>query len=107
MPPCPIRECGEGENHREPDDAYREDDFKCASRQPARGGILEARYTQGSQANKPVGSGRYAVDLDAGKCATKRSGIYGCKFDANDNPTSAEQLVINSQTGDVEIAAIQ
>jgi hypothetical protein len=54
---------------------YREDDLKCTNGQSARGGILEARYTQGNQANKPVGSGWYAVELDAGKCAAKESGL--------------------------------
>ena len=86
---------------------YREDDFKCANGQPAHGGILEARYTQGNQANKPVGSGWYAVELDAGKCAAKESGIYGCKFDANGNPTECGAAVLNSQTGDIDMATVQ
>lgn len=86
---------------------YREDDFKCANGQPAHGGILEAQYTQGNQANKPVGSGWYAVELDAGKCAAKESGIYGCRFDANGNPTECGAAVINSQTGDLDIATVQ
>lgn len=86
---------------------YREDDFKCANGQPAHGNILEARYTQGNQASKPVGSGWYAVELDAGKCAAKESGIYGCKFDANGNPTECGAAVINSQTGNIDIATVQ
>lgn len=86
---------------------YREDDFKCANGQMAHGGILEARYTQGNQANKPVGSGWYAVELDAGKCAAKESGIYGCKFDGNGNPTECGAAVINSRTGDLEVATVQ
>jgi hypothetical protein len=86
---------------------YREDDFKCANGQPAHGNILEARYTQGNQASKPVGSGWYAVELDAGKCAAKESGIYGCRFDANGNPTACGAAAINSQTGDIDIATAQ
>jgi hypothetical protein len=86
---------------------YREDDFNCANGQPAHGGILEAQYTQGNQANKPVGSGWYAVELDAGKCAAKESGIYGCRFDGNGNPTECGAAVINSQTGDIDIATAQ
>jgi hypothetical protein len=86
---------------------YREDDFKCANGQPARGNILEAQYTQGNQASKPVGSGWYAVELDAGKCAAKESGIYGCRFDANGNPTECGAAAINSQTGDIDIVTAQ
>lgn len=86
---------------------YREDDFKCANGQPAHGGILEAQYTQGNQASRPIGSGWYAVELDAGKCAAKESGIYGCKFDANGNATECGAAVINSQTGDIDIATVQ
>jgi hypothetical protein len=86
---------------------YREDDFKCANGQPAHGGILEARFTRGNQANKPVGSGWYAVELDAGKCAAKESTIYGCKFDASGNPSECGTAVINSQTGDIAIATVQ
>src|SRR5215467_3310207 len=74
---------------------YREDDFKCANGQPAQGGILEALYTQSNHANKPPGSGWYAVELDAGKCAAKESGIYGCKFDASGNPTECGAAALN------------
>ena len=86
---------------------YREDDFKCANGQPAHGNILEAQYTQGNQASKPAGSGWYAVELDAGKCAAKESGIYGCRFDANGNPTECGAAAINSQTGDIDIVTAQ
>jgi hypothetical protein len=86
---------------------YREDDFKCANGQPAHGNILEAQFTQGNPANKPVGSGWYAVELDAAKCAAKESGIYGCKFDANGNPTECGAATVNSQTGNIDIVTAQ
>jgi hypothetical protein len=86
---------------------YREDDFKCANGEPAHGGILEAQYTQGNQASKPVGSGWYAVELDAGKCAAKESSIYGCRYDQNGNPTECGAATINNQTGDIGIVTAQ
>jgi hypothetical protein len=86
---------------------YREDDFKCTNGEPAHGGILEARYTQGNRASKPVGSGWYAVELDAGKCAARESGIYGCRFDANGNPMACGAATINGQTGDIDIVTAQ
>ena len=67
--------------------AYGEDDFTCANGKPEKAGILEAVYTAGNKAGKPVGSGYYAVGLNAGQCAAKKAGAYGCRFDANGNPT--------------------
>ena len=70
---------------------YREDDFKCANGQPAHGNILEAQYTQGNQASKPVGSGWYAVELDAGKCAAGSQVSMGADSMRTAIPRSAEQ----------------
>jgi hypothetical protein len=86
---------------------YREDDFKCANGQPAHGGIMEALYAKGNKSSKPVGSGWYAVELDAGKCAAKESGIYGCKFDANGNATECGTATINNRTGEIDVVAVQ
>ena len=86
---------------------YREDDFKCSNGQPASGGILEALYTSDNKSGKPAGSGWYAVELDAGKCAAKESGIYGCKVDASGNATACGAATINSSTGDIDIVAVQ
>jgi len=86
---------------------YREDDFKCANGQPEHGSILEARYTSGNKSGKPVGSGWYAVELDAGKCAAKESGIYGCQFDASGNATECGAAALNTQTGELVIAAAE
>jgi hypothetical protein len=86
---------------------YRQDDFKCANGQAANGNILEALYTSGNKSGRPVGSGWYAVELEAGKCAAKESGIYGCKFDASGNSTACGAATINSRTGDIDIVAVQ
>lgn len=86
---------------------YREDDFKCSNGQPASGGILEALYTSSNKSGKPAGSGWYAVELDAGKCAAKESGIYGCKFDASGNATECGAATINGHTGDIDLVAVQ
>jgi hypothetical protein len=84
---------------------YREDDFKCANGQPEHGAVLEALYTSSNKSGKPVGSGWYAVELDAGKCAAKAAGIYGCKFDASGNATECGAAALNTQTGELVIAA--
>ena len=42
-------------------------------------------YAIGNKAGKPVGSGYYIVSLNAGQCAAKKAGAYGCKFDTDGN----------------------
>jgi hypothetical protein len=85
---------------------YREDDFGCANGGTGSGGILEALYAQGNPAGKPVGSGWYVVNLDVGKCGAKKSGIYGCKFDATGNPTECGLATINNDTGEIDVAVV-
>lgn len=86
---------------------YREDDFKCANGQPEHGDILQAMYTSGNKSGKPAGSGWYAVELDAGKCAAKESGIYGCKVDASGNATACGAAALNTQTGELDIVTAE
>jgi hypothetical protein len=86
---------------------YREDDFACANGGTASGGILEALYADGNKAGKPVGSGWYAVNLNATQCGAQNAGLYGCKFDADGNPTTCGAATINSQTGDIDVVVAQ
>ena len=86
---------------------YREDDFGCADGGTANGGILEALYADGNKAGKPVGSGWYAVNLNATQCGAKNAGVYGCKFDADGNPTTCGVATINNQTGDIDVLVAQ
>jgi hypothetical protein len=53
---------------------------------PESGSILIALYAKGNP-GKPVGSGWYLVNLNAGQCAAKEAGTFGCKFDASGNLT--------------------
>ena len=86
--------------------AYSEDDFTCANGKPEKAGILEAVYAAGNKAGKAVGSGYYAVSLNAGQCAAKKAGTYGCKFDANGDPTECGAVVVNDATGEVTVAVV-
>jgi len=84
--------------------AYSEDDFTCANGKPEKAGILEAAYTAGNKAGQPVGSGYYIIGLNAGQCAAKKAGAYGCKFDADGNPTECGVIAVNDATGEVTVA---
>lgn len=82
---------------------YREDDFSCANGNPESGSILMALYAKGNRADKPVGSGWYLVNLNAGQCAAKKAGTFGCKFDANGNPTECGAAKVNNATGTIDV----
>ena len=86
--------------------AYGEDDFTCANGKPEKAGILEAVYAAGNKAGKPVGSGYYVVGLNAGQCAAKKAGGYGCKFDANGDPTECGAVAVHDATGEVTVAVM-
>jgi len=86
--------------------AYGQDDFTCANGKPEKAGILEAVYVSGNKAGHPVGSGYYIVSLNAGQCAAKKAGAYGCKFDADGNPTECGAIAVNDATGEVAVAVI-
>src|SRR3974377_2275868 len=82
---------------------YREDDFACPNGKPESGSILMALYANGNPANKPVGSGWYLVNLNAGQCAAKKAGTFGCKFDANGNATECGAATVNDATGEIDV----
>jgi hypothetical protein len=86
--------------------AYGEDDFTCANGKPEKAGILEAVYATGNKAGKPAGSGYYVVGLNTGQCAAKKAGGYGCKFDADGNPTECGAVAVNDTTGEVTVAVV-
>jgi hypothetical protein len=83
---------------------YREDDFACPNGNPESGDILMALYAKGNKANKPVGSGWYLVNVNAGQCAAKTAGTFGCKFDASGNPTECGAAKVNNATGEIDVA---
>jgi hypothetical protein len=82
---------------------YREDDFTCPNGNPESGSILMALYAKGNPADKPVGSGWYLVNLNAGQCAAKKAGTFGCKFDANGNATECGAATVNDATGEIDL----
>ena len=82
---------------------YREAGFSCPNGNPQSGSILEALYTKDNKEQKPVGSGWYLVNLNAGQCAAQKAGTFGCKFDANGNPTECGAGTVNYATGEINL----
>ena len=56
--------------------------FNCRDGTKANEDMLITVYDAGNTLGKPVGSGWYAVELEAGVCGVSQAGLYGCKFDA-------------------------
>jgi hypothetical protein len=81
----------------------KERSFGCANGAAASGAVLMAVYTNGNTVGQPAGSGWYAVHLDAGACAVPVTGLYGCRFDADGNPTKCGSVAIQQ---DIDTAVI-
>jgi hypothetical protein len=43
------------------------------------------------------------VNLNAGQCAAKKAGTFGCKFDANGNATECGAATVNDATGEIDL----
>jgi hypothetical protein len=83
---------------------YVEKDFTCAGgTSRARGGVLIAIYGEGNKLGKPAGSGWYVAELDKGECKAPAAALWGCKFDANANPTVCGIVAVVQD--DIEIVA--
>jgi hypothetical protein len=85
---------------------YREDDFACPNGKPESGSILMALYAKGNKAGRPVGSGWYVVNLNAGQCAAKKAGTFGCKFDARGQATACGAATLNDATGELDVVTV-
>jgi hypothetical protein len=84
---------------------YVEDDFTCAGgASRGSGGILIAVYNEGNKLGKPAGSGWYVAELDKGECNAQAAALWGCRFDANGNPTVCGLVAAQAQD-DIEIVA--
>jgi hypothetical protein len=71
--------------------------FSCRNGRTADGDVLMAVYGRGNTLGKPVGSGWFVADLDAGECSVPSAGLYGCRFDANGNPTECGVAIIQEE----------
>jgi hypothetical protein len=81
---------------------YDETDVACALTDGvASASLLVALFADGNVAKKPVGSGWYVVDLDAGECAVEEEDLYGCRFDAKGNPTACAAATIDYLTDEI------
>lgn len=70
------------------------------------GGLLIALEATGNTDKEPVGSGTWAVELDASECQAQAAGIYGCEFDADGNPTECGAAELDEKTGDLDIEEV-
>lgn len=79
--------------------------FACSDGGQGVGNLLIGLYGAGNTDQQPVGSGIWAVELDKTECSAAAAGIVGCTFDANGNSTACGLAILNTQTGELDIAA--
>jgi hypothetical protein len=80
-----------------------EDDFKCKNGATGSGTILMGINAAGNPRKRPAGSGFYVVDLDKSECGAQEASLWGCKFNANGNPTVCGAAVIDDKNDDIII----
>lgn len=79
--------------------------FSCTDGGVGVGNLLVGLYGAGNPDQQPVGSGVWAVELDKSECAAAAAGIVGCAFDADGNSTACGLAILNTRTGELDIAA--
>src|SRR5262245_46380765 len=77
--------------------------FTCMNGNTGDGDLLIALYGKGNTAGRPAGSGWWVASLDAGECAAKSAGLYGCKFNASGASTECGLAMIKEKEQDVMI----
>jgi len=86
---------------------YADGTFTCADGSSGDGGMAMAVYGQGNAQKKPAGSGWYAVELDENECAAEAAGLFGCRFDAQGNPTACGMVTVDDANDDIVIAGAE
>jgi hypothetical protein len=82
---------------------HADGDFKCKGGGTGEGDMLIAVNCTGNSRNRPAGSGWYVVDLDESECKAKVAGLYGCKFDMNENATACGMATLDEKNDDLVI----
>lgn len=81
-----------------------EDTFTCRNGATGVGAILIGLNAAGNARNRPVGSGFYIAELDKEECASQTEALWGCRFDANGNPTTCGIAVLDEKNDEIIIA---
>ena len=84
--------------------AYSAGAFTCRNGGTATGELLIATNAAGNPRKRPVGSGFWLADLDAGECGAQAAALWGCKFDASGAETACGVAVLDGKNDDLVIA---
>ena len=80
------------------------DSLVCSDGGAATASMLVAINGKGNARKRPAGSGWYLVSLDESECKAEAAETYGCRFDANGNPTACGVVVVDEKNDDIVIA---
>jgi hypothetical protein len=85
---------------------YAEDAFPCRNGKTGSGALLIAIFGKNNPRQKPAGSGWYVVDLDESECGAKAAGLYGCKFDAKQQPTACGVATLDEKNDELTVVTV-
>ena len=77
--------------------------FNCRDGTKANEDMLITVYDAGNTLRKPVGSGWYAAELEAGVCGVSQAGLYGCKFNVVGRLTECGAVAFREVPTDIVI----
>jgi hypothetical protein len=80
--------------------------FGCLNGSTANGNVLIAFYTAGNTLGKPVGSGWYVAELEAGVCGVPKAGLYGCRFGIDGRLTECGAAAFREVPDDIVITKV-
>lgn len=78
----------------------------CSGGGTATAELLVAINGKGNPRKRPAGSGWYVVSLDEGECAAEAAEAYGCRFDAQGNPTACGVAAVDAKNDDIVFATV-
>jgi hypothetical protein len=85
---------------------YADGTFTCTRGGTGEGAMLVAIFGQGNAWKRPALSGWYVVELDKLECAAQAAGAFGCRFDAQGNPTACGAVEIDAKNDDIVILSV-
>jgi len=80
--------------------------FRCGNGQSATGSTLMAVYGKNNVRKRPVGSGWWVSELNAGDCGVPAAGLYGCRFDAAGTNSDCGSASIQPEANEVVIVPL-
>jgi hypothetical protein len=83
--------------------AFARTTLHCSHGKTTEGDVLVGIYGKKNFLGKVAGSGWWVVDLAQGQCQAPLAGLYGCKFDSQQNTLACGRAELDTRINDMAI----